>query len=693
MERRNHRLRLVLHLALLGLVLLVCPVAGSADEGGDGGALPLKKVLLFSSGVGYFEHRAEVEGNACLELTFNVDDVNDLLMSMVVQDLGGGRISTVTYGSRDPVSKALKSFAIDLTENLTLADLFRQVRGEKVFVATRTPATATGTIVSVEARPQKVGDEIIQTTWLNLLTDDGLKSIPFDDIRSVRLLNDQLDQEMRKALGILSASRDAQKKTVELEFLGEGTRPVRVGYIQETPVWKTSYRLVLDDEEKPFLQGWAIVENTTDRDWEGVELALVSGRPISYVMNLYQPLYVKRPVIQPQIQGGVTPQTYDRELEELQKALEKDSRDSAPARRSTSRRRSGRAEGGAGRPGAPPAPGAEAFDIARGVEAAAAAAEVGELFQYAIEEPVHLLRQRSAMLPILNQTIEGEKISIFDTSVHPKHPLNGVSLTNSTAVHFMQGPMTVFDGGAYAGDALLGDMPPGSKRLISYAMDLEVEVAQEGRTQPDNLLSVAVVKGTLLTKHMRRRERIYVARNSDSKPRKLLIACPFDPNWTLIEPAAPEEKTRGQYRFILDVGAGKTAKLRVMEEQTLRQEIGLGNIRQDRISYYLRARNVSSHVKEALVELIWRKQAIDVLQTQYQTTGQKLKAIAEEQSRIRQNMAQIDHGTDLYSRYLKKFGDQEDEVEALRKTREELRRQMEAKSKEMTDWLVALNIQ
>ena len=198
------------------------------------------------------------------------------------------------------------------------------------------------------------------------------------------------------------------------------------------------------------------------------------------------------------------------------------------------------------------------MDLARGVEAAATAAEVGDMFQYRIAEPVHLQRQRSAMLPILNQEVNGEKISIFDPSVHPKHPLNGLLLVNDTDLHIMQGPVTVFDGGAYAGDALMGDMPPGTTRLLSYAMDLEVEVASEGKSAPDELLSVRIVRGSLMTKHLRRRERTYVARNSDTKERRLLIAYPFDPNWRLIAPTSPLETTRGQYRFQIVVGPGRS---------------------------------------------------------------------------------------------------------------------------------------
>lgn len=680
--------RLFLPLVALAALLVCGPLAARADAPGDTD-LPLKRVLLFSSGVGYFEHRTEIEGNARLELTFNVDDVNDLLKSMVVQDLGGGHVAAVTYGSRDPVSRALQSFAIDLTSNLTLAALLEQVRGEAVEVITG--ARVTGVIVSVETRPQRVRDQVIQVTYLNLLTTDGLKSVPFDSVQSIRLLDERLDKEMREALAILSKGRDAQKKTVTLEFLGEGKRTVRVGYVRETPVWKTSYRLVLDGDKPPFLQGWAIVENTTDQDWEGVDLTLVSGRPISYAMNLYQPLYAKRPVVEPKMPAGVRPQTYERELGVLREELERQESRSADKDAAPSRRR-GRASPAASAGPKPAGRLADSLDLARGVRAAATAAELGEMFQYRIAEPVHLGRQRSAMLPILNQEVGGEKVSIYDPAVHAKHPLNGLLLVNDTDLHIMQGPVTVFDGGAYAGDALMGDMPPGATRLLSYAMDLEVEVASEGRSKPDELLSVRIVRGNLVTKHMRRRERVYVAKNSDAKERKLLIAQGLDANWKLTAPKTPFETTRNQYRFEVVLGPGKTEKLRVTEEQTLSQEIGLSNLRSDRIALYLRSRQMSSAAKEALAEVVRRKEAIDALATEIRTMERRVRDIGQEQDRIRKNMGQIDRNSEIYGRYLQKFSAQEDEIESLREKTKKAQAEIQEKNLALGTWLQGLDL-
>ncbi len=270
---------------LAGAALLLLPVVTSAQQPI---ATPLKRVVLFSSGVGFFEHAGKVNGDASIDLKFNVADVNDLLKSMVLEDRGGGRISTVTYDSRDPLTKTLRTFSVDLSREPTLAGLLRQVRGEQVTleVPKLGPNSAvTGRIISVESRPHSATEkngEPITSDLLNLLTATGLRSIPLDSVSEFRLLNEKLNAELTEALGVLAQRNGRDKKTITLKFLGQGERPVRIGYIQEAPLWKTSYRLVLKDDGKPLLQGWAIVENTTEHDWQDVQLTLVSGRPISF---------------------------------------------------------------------------------------------------------------------------------------------------------------------------------------------------------------------------------------------------------------------------------------------------------------------------------------------------------------------------------------------------------------------------
>jgi hypothetical protein len=691
----------------VAIAVLLAAVSARADESKSVN-LPLNRIVLFSSGVGFFENSGKVENDAKVQMKFKVDQINDLLKSMVVQDLDGGQVSTVNYGSKDPITKTLKSFAVDLTANPTLAQLLGQVRGEKVEL--EAPSKITGVILGVETHKKQVGEnQFIDIEYLNLLTDDGLRSVPMDTVNRLKLVNEKLDGELKKALALLASSHDSDKKAVEISFLGKGQRRVRVGYIQETPIWKTTYRLVLSDE-KPLVQGWAIVENTSEEDWKDVKLSLVSGRPISFTMDLYQPLYVPRPREELELYASLRPQVYGQDMEkkEVEFLARRLGEQAAPERTRALAAKApakvaGRMAGGMGGMGfgaMAPAPAATDFAAEgvnlfdpRGVQSVAQAAEVGNFFQYTIETPVTLPRQQSAMLPIVTGDVKADKVSIYNQNVQAKHPLAGLKFTNTTGLYLMQGPITVFDGGAYAGDAKIEDLPPGTERLISYALDLDTEVAPESKGRPEELLSVKLVKGTMITARKYVRTTQYTVKNSGKTAKKVLIEYPFDPQWKLTVPAKPDEKTRNLYRFAVDAKSGEPAKLDVEEERTQHQQVALGNLDDNTIKYYLSAKVVSDKVKEALAEIVKRKQALQELAVKMQQLEQRIREIGEDQTRIRQNMAQLDRTSDVYKNYVKKFSEQESEIEKTRGQIASLKDEMTGKQKSLDDYLLNLDLQ
>ncbi|RIK71893.1 MAG: hypothetical protein DCC67_20015, partial [Planctomycetota bacterium] len=653
---------------------------------------PVKRIVLFTSGVGYFEHRGKVEGDASIKLRFDVDDVNDLLKSMVLQDLDGGTISTVTYNSRDPITRTLQSFAVDVTQMQTLGQLLAQLRGQRVDIDA--PMKVSGAIVSIERRRQQTNDgDVVESELLTLLTEEGLRQIPVESIGRIKLLDEALDAEFRQALAVLASGQSSDEKSVTLQFRGDGERNVRIGYIQEAPVWKTSYRLVLDEEGPPLLQGWAIVENTSDADWDDVQLSLVSGRPISFVMDLYSPLYAERPVVTPERYASLRPKVYEQDLSR-QKAVEQKLITDAYGRRialearggarnravapAEERAFAGRALGGQGEmadAGALPeamaeVPATAGEALQSTVQAMAAGAEVGELFKYEIDGAVTIARQTSAMLPIINQPVEGSKVSIFNALTHAKHPLDGVRLKNSSPLHLMQGPATVYAGGVYAGDARLPDLAPGGERLLSYALDLDVEVAQTSDSAPQSLVSVKIDQGVLSAAYKQRRTHAYTLKNSAEEAKTVLVEHPIEPGWELAEPKEPTEKTRDEYRFAVEVEPAAPAELTIVEELTIRQSVGVSSQSDEDLRVFLSAKEASDEVKESLREVVRRRTELAELGRQKEQLTQRIAAIADEQTRLRENMQAIDRASDLYARYVGKLSSQEDEIEKLR---EELR--------------------
>ena len=709
------RYRFPLAVFAAALVALASISEAADDEKKEATNIPVKRVVMFSSGVAFFEHTGDVEGNATVDLKFNVKDVNDLLKSMVLQDDGGGRISTVSYGSKDPITRTLATFSIDLTKNPTLADLLSQIRGEQIEIDA--PNAIKGTILGVEKRKVPSGkDQVVEVDFLNLLTDEGLRSVSLESVGRIKLTNQALDAELRKALTVLASGKSQDKKAVTLSFLGEGKRPVRVGYVQEAPIWKTSYRLVLADEKPPLLQGWAIVENTTESDWEDVSLTLVSGRPISFVMDLYQPLYIDRPVVQPELYASLRPRVYDQDLaaseQEFRKLAEEERVQSRLARSRSGAAPAAPAAGLAGVPAR--AAGREAFGqssaggafgagkSAEGLEeqqwslaggqSIAQAGDVGELFRYVIATPVKLQRSQSAMLPIVNDSVQGEKLSIYNERTHAKHPLNGLRLKNTTELHLMQGPITVFDDGAYAGDAQIQDLQPGTERLISYAMDLDTEVAPTQKQEPSQLVSVRISKGVLYSNFKHTRAKSFAVKNSGKKAKKVLIEYPLEPQWTLVEPKEPSEKTRDLYRFAVDAQPGKPATLDVKEEHVQGEAVAVNDLDGGRVQFFLAAKTVSEDVKKALSEVMQRKTAIERVLASRQELERQISVIDQEQNRIRGNMGQLPKDSDLFRRYVTKFTEQEDKVDALRKQVTASVDEEAKLRKSLDDYLAALEI-
>ena len=277
--------------------------------------LPITRVVLFNSGVGYFSRSGDVMDDARVDLTFPEQDINDLLKSMVLEDFNNGRIAAVSYDSREPISRTLSSFAVNLTGNPTFAGIVSQMRGERIEVvltpgAVNQPGKLSGVIVGVEPQKEAKGNTTVEVEVLNMWCAEGLRSVKLPEIQQLKFSNPVIESEFRRALDVLALSHDSLKKAVSLHFAGEGKRKVQVGYVIEAPIWKTSYRLVLAEKEKPYLQGWALVENPTDEDWAGVKMALISGRPISFKMDLYNPLYINRPTVEPELFASLRPVTY-----------------------------------------------------------------------------------------------------------------------------------------------------------------------------------------------------------------------------------------------------------------------------------------------------------------------------------------------------------------------------------------------
>jgi hypothetical protein len=278
--------------------------------------IPVRRVVLYKNGVGYFEHHGRVRGNQDIHIDFTSGQLNDALASLTVLDLDGGRISGVSYNSTAPFDRRLGALRLPLDEQTSVSRFLDALRGSRLEVASGTEAVS-GRLLSVERKTRTAGGTTLEVDIISLVTDRGeIREIEVTPATRVRLADNGLHGEMNRYLGLLASEREQDLRRMTLAAAGTGERQLFVSYISEVPVWKTTYRLVLTSNhaKKPLLQGWAIVDNTVGEDWNNVELSLVAGAPQSFIQQLSQPYYGRRAVVPLPQEYETVPQTHEARL-------------------------------------------------------------------------------------------------------------------------------------------------------------------------------------------------------------------------------------------------------------------------------------------------------------------------------------------------------------------------------------------
>jgi hypothetical protein len=665
----------------------------------DHSSFPLRRVVLFTNGTAYFEREATVTGSGTLEMGVYTRDVDDLLKSLVLIDSEGGTIQAVQYGSQDPLERSLKSFSLDLSGSSDLVSLLNQARGESVELWAG--ERIAGTLFGIEARDtvantsisDQSGDDsqILTRIYINLLTEEGLRSIPYDSISRFSFQNPVLTEELKKALSLIAEGRNKDRKTINIRYAGSGTRKVRAGYVLESPVWKTVFRLVLGEGNRHLLQGWAIVENPTDDDWQAVRLDLISGMPLSYAMKLYEPLYNPRPQVpytverqmpSPVYSGGVaskTPATAP--SSSRSQAITKGRLPDAFMDKSLAFSEEEEEE-------------SFTAESMKEESARAETMEAGEFIRYSIKDPVSLPRHEASLLPILNTEVEGERISIYNETINRKRPLNGVRLTNTTGFSLMGGPITVYEAGIYAGDARIDTISAGEKRLLSYSMDLDREILFLDKNLPETITRIQIRKGTLFVSKVVRKERTYTLVNRGNASRKVLLEHPVAAGYKLVEPGNYLERTETLYRFLVEAPAKKPegTTFKVVEELPLDSTVALTNLQTETILFYQNQRTASPRLKDALAKIVSLKNEAAQATQARQDMEARINQITREQERIRKNMEVLDQTSALYQRYLKTLNEQEDTLSELQESLTKARALESQKKRDVEEYISNLEV-
>ncbi len=628
-------------------------------------SLPVTKVVLFSAGVGYFEHRGLVDGDVGMSLPFAADSINDALKSLVVRNGSGGQGSpSVNYPTQESLDRALKSFRVDLSGSPDIAGILSRLRGAEVSVDT--PETISGRIVGIEQRVTKIPE--VEAPYLMLLTSGGLRAMPLESVLAIRFADRQIAEDFDRALSLILSAQDVGRKNLELSLPGTGRREVAIGYVVPAPIWKVSYRLDLSGA-KPYFQGWAVVDNPTEQDWKNVSLSLVSGRPVSFIQDLYSPLYVDRPVIPLAIAGSAKPRSFESGFEEsgpgssAEYAAEvRPAPAPEMAMAAASRDKSYSAKAAA------PEPSLSAFGSSSGgrnFETAQARA-AGDQFEFTVSRPVTLERRRSAMLPLLEGELEVEKLSIYSpgTGGDAVRPMLGARIVNSSGMKLPAGPITVFDGSVYAGDALLDFLPENEKRLIVFGEDLSV-TASAGISSAQETTAVKIIKGVMTFSRRVTWTRTYNLRNTAASAKKLMIEHPVMQGAELTEPSAFDEKTSGVYRFSVNLPAGAETKFIVRERMPGQDRVVLSSLGSEAFLSYSSSKEIPAAARDALKKAVDLRRKVDDAKKLQSDLQSRKAELSSEQERYRKNIESVGRDSSQGQQYLKKLLDAETEIDGL----------------------------
>jgi len=776
-----------------GLIHAQAPAPGAARQTTANDRLPVRRVVLYKSGIGYFEHLGKVRGNQQVTIDFTSGQLDDVLKSLTTLDLNGGRVAGVSYNSDAALDRRLSSLRLPLGEFTTRAQFLSALRGARLEV--RTPTTrVVGRLLSVERIDRRADGTVTSVDALALVSDAGdMTTIALDPGVTVHIAEGDLNQEVGRYLTAVASVRDQDLRRLTITTTGTGERDLFVSYVSEVPVWKATYRLVIPsatEPRKPLIQGWAIVDNTVGEDWENVELSLVAGAPQSFIQAISRPYYMQRPVVPLPQRALLSPQTHQSAIATSGagglSGVVTDVRGSAlpgvivqvlrggvrvadtvtnpPGQYRLSgiapglydvtftlqgfrtfARPSVNVSGGmetllnatmevgstaegltvtAGAPATPPPPppsAPQAFRAGAGAGRGAGAgggtgvggfvdrldearqaqqvdatgAQLGDLFSYKLKEPVTIRKNQSALVPILAGEVEADKVSLWNASSGSPRALRAIWLTNSTGMTLDGGSFSVIEGQAFSGEGLMEPLKTGEKRLLSYALDLGINLDSKGESVPTRITKVRIANGLVIQEVEERQNRTYTARNEDTEPRTLVVEHPARAGWTIGGDLKPAETTTAWHRFRIPIPAKTTATFTVEEVRPTQAQYQISTISDDQIALLVREKAITPATEASLREVLKRKAEVARIADQISTRENEITQISRDQDRVRENMKSLKGSGEerqLLQRYVRQLDEQENRLDALRKELQTLMSERQKAQDELNRFIESLAV-
>jgi hypothetical protein len=677
--------------------------------------LPVRKVVLYKNGVGYFEHAGAVNGNQRVTVDFTSAQLNDVLQSLTALDSKGGMIGAVGYNSTMPIAQQLTTLALGLKDYPATLEIYHAIRGQRVEV-TGAGAPIMGRLVNVEFRKEtdKNGETSEDHYFLIIETDAGaLRTAEITDAVSVRMVDPSLQKQFASYLEIVASAQDQQLRHLTLEDRGQGERQLQVSYISEVPVWKSTYRIVFprDPSGNAIVQGWAVVDNTVGVDWNNVQLSLVAGAPQSFIQPLSQPIYTQRPTIPIATAAQSAPVTHEA-AEEPYAALKATNQQRDITQSVTVAAAPRSSFGAAGMEGMGGANGGRIVDGVHagegtgygpgsggnsggGVYRASDALNEGDVstnafddfFEYALTQPVTILKNESAMVPILQQDLPATHVTLWSDS-HPT-PLRAIWLENTSKLTLDSGSFSIFESGEFAGEGLLDPIHPGEKRLLSYAVDQAIKVHRGDFSQTRTLHHVAVHEGVLVETTSSVTDTTYTVTNAGDDARAVIVEHARQSRAELDSATKPDETTATAYRFRLAVDPHKSADLHVRERANINNRVQIGT-RFGNGQYLITVGNYAPALADALKPAIDAQIALFDLNRKIDEVTENQKTLADDENRYRENLKAV-KDTSTAKRFVDELNQAEDAIEAARKEQTDLEKQRDAAQAQLDSIIAKLS--
>jgi hypothetical protein len=609
----------------------------------------IKKVVLYKNGIGYFESEGVVNGGDPLELRFRANDMNDVLESISVRDISGGKIAGFRYRSDEPLPNKLAQFPFHVDDNEPLSAFLDRLKGARIQLGSGATAL-TGMIVSArqleDTRPSR------PTGRLTLLLDSGeLRNLDLDDTASLRFLNPEMQSQLRRYLELLADERSPEMRALEIDVDGSKPQHLGIAYMVPTPVWQSSYRLILGQAgHETELEGWAIINNTSGNDWNNVQLALVSGRPVSFLTQLYQPLYLAQLWASLPEAQALTPELYEGGIgtgvgagvgrgEGIIGGVPGGVPGGTPGGVI------GGVIGGFGQAPAPPPPlaAARAVRVTDGfgpssVQVNTATAAVGELFEYSFPQAITIRSNESAVIPFVQQAVTARKVLVETNQT--EHPRNAVEIVNDAGKTLDGGPITIYDGGAYAGEALMATLPKGDKRLVSYAEDLSTRISTTESPGDQYVTDIHVRRGVMTVVRAEEDKMVYDIYNIEPKAKVLYIDLPVIPGEKPVQ-TQPVETTANNYRYKVTLAAAGETKFPIAFRRTFNNGLILNNLSSEDLADYVENKSVSAATRNQLGRVVDLKCRVAAVEGQMEATKNDLEAAARDEARTREDIVAL----------------------------------------------------